>query len=129
MLRLLFTTVLALAASAWGQPNDAEKARSLALQKRLLAPCCWNEPVSTHRSEVALEMRAEINRLVAQGKSDREILDLYKSRYGMRILIEPEGQRSFWVHFAPPAVLLAGGVWVVFLIRRWRRRSPQPTAS
>lgn len=124
MIRLLFAAILALAASAWGQWNEADRARALALQKRLLAPCCWNEPVSTHRSEVALEMRAEINRLVAQGKSDREILDLYKSRYGLRILIEPEGQRSFWVHFAPPAVLLAGGVWVVFLIRRWRRRLP-----
>ncbi len=125
----LLTAILALAASAAGQLSEPERARASALQKRLLAPCCWNEPVATHRSEVALEMRAEINRLVAEGKSDREILDLYKSRYGLRILVEPEGQRSFWIHLAPPAVLLAGGVWVMLVIRRWRRRSPRQQSA
>lgn len=106
-----------------------QKLRSTALQKRLLAPCCWSETVATHRSETALEMRAEINRMVAAGRSDREILDHFKGRYGMRILIEPEGERAFWIHFAPPVVLLLGFAWVSFVIHRWLKRRERTAES
>ncbi len=125
----LLAGILVLASVALAQLTGPQNARAAALQKVLLAPCCWSEPVATHRSDAALEMRAEINRLVAGGKSDREILDLYKSRYGMRVLIEPEGERSFWMHLMPPVALLAGGVWVVFLIHRWLKRRPAPSAG
>jgi cytochrome c-type biogenesis protein CcmH len=129
MRKRLVVGVLVLASAALAGLTDARKARAAALQRVLLAPCCWSEPVAAHRSEVALEMRAEINRLVAEGKSDREILDYYKSRYGMRILIEPEGGRSFWMHLVPPIVILAGCGWVIFLIHRWIQRRPQPSAG
>jgi cytochrome c-type biogenesis protein CcmH len=129
MKKRLAAAVLAVASAALVGSTDAQKTRAAALQRVLLAPCCWSEPVAAHRSEVALEMRAEINRLVAEGKSDREILDYYKSRYGMRILIEPEGGRSFWMHLVPPIVILAGCGWVIFLIRRWIKRRPQPSAG
>ena len=129
MRKRLVAAVLVLASAALAGLTEAGKTRAAALQKVLLAPCCWSEPVATHGSEVALEMRAEINRLVAEGKSDREILDYYKNRYGMRILIEPEGGRSFWMHLVPPIVILAGCGWVIFLIHRWIKRRPQPSAG
>ena len=129
MKKYLVVAVLVLAPAALAGLTDAQKTRATALQKVLLAPCCWSEPVAAHHSEVALEMRAEISRLVAEGKSDREILDYYKSRYGMRILIEPEGGRSFWMHLVPPIVILAGCGWVIFLIHRWIQRRPQPSAG
>ena len=129
MTRRLAVAVAVLISGALAQLTDQQKARSAALQKVLLAPCCWSETVAAHRSETALEMRAEINRFVAEGKSDREILDLYKGRYGMRILTEPEGERSFWVHLLPPVVLLAGGAWVVLLIHRWVKRRPQSSVG
>ncbi|MBI4876481.1 MAG: cytochrome c-type biogenesis protein CcmH [Acidobacteria bacterium] len=121
--------IAALALPLLGELTPAEKARAANLQKTLLAPCCWSEPISAHRSEVALEMRAEVNRMVAAGKSDREILDHYKSRYGMRILIVPEGERSFWMYVIPPVAALAGLGWVVWVLRRWLRRRPQPSAG
>jgi cytochrome c-type biogenesis protein CcmH len=129
MKKRLAIAVLVLASAALAGPAGAQGTRAAALQRVLLAPCCWSEPVAVHRSEAALEMRAEIDRLVEEGKSDREILDYYKSRYGMRILIEPEGGRSFWMHLVPPIVILAGGGWVVFLIHRWIKRRPQPSAG
>ena len=129
MKKHLVIAVLLLVSAALAGLTEAGKSRAAALQKVLLAPCCWSEPVAAHRSEVALEMRAEINRLVAEGKSDREILDYYKSRYGRRSLIEPEGGRSFWMHLVPPIVILAGCGWVIFLIHRWIKRRPQPSAG
>jgi cytochrome c-type biogenesis protein CcmH/NrfF len=99
------------------------------LEKALLAPCCYSEPVSRHRSEVALQMRAEIADWVAQGKSDREILDHYKQLYGARVLLEPEGS-AWWLVYLMPGIAAALGLWfTVALLRKWRARTsatPRP---
>ena len=122
MIRRAALWAVLLLVPVFGQPlNDAEQRRAKALQKILLAPCCWNEPVATHGSQASVDMRAEINRLVAQGRTDREIIDFYKARYGMRILIEPEGSRSFWIHVVPPVAVLLGCLWVIWVIRRLLR--------
>lgn len=129
MIPRVFLAGLLLFAYALAQPlNEAQTARAKGLQKILLAPCCWNEPVATHGSQVSVDMRAEINRMVAQGKTDREIIDYYKGRYGMRILIEPEGSRSFWIHIVPPLAVALGCVWVVWVIRRLLKRQPATNA-
>ena len=80
-------------------------------------------------SASAAGMRAEIGRLVAKSRTDREILDLYKSRYGMCVLIEPEGERAVCMNAAPSVVFRAALAWVVFLIHRWARQRPQPSAG
>jgi cytochrome c-type biogenesis protein CcmH len=111
-----FVTVLAAQPATPGQ-----QARIVKLQNALRAPCCWNEPVARHQSEVAEQMRAEITGFVMQGRSDSEILDYYKQKYGLRILVEPEG-RLWWVmHGVPLAALGAGLVIVAILLKRWLR--------
>jgi len=91
------------------------------LEHALLAPCCYQEVVATHNSEQAKAMRAEIAAMVAAGKTEREILDYYKQRYGARILAEPEGAQ-WWVMNVVPIIMLAGGaIIVVRLLRKWRR--------
>lgn len=82
--------------------------------------------MSRHRSDVALEMRADIAKFVAEGRSDREILDFYKQKYGSRILVEPEGARWWWMHVVPIAVLVLGLAAVLLLLRRWLK--PQPAS-
>lgn len=109
-LLLLLTPVFA------ADSSDPQRVRRL--QDSLLAPCCWSETVSVHRSEVALEMRLEVEKFVAGGKSDREILDHYKGIHGARILIEPEGQARWWVYFIPTLAAIAGLGLVVWIIRR-----------
>ncbi len=115
----------ALAAVAWGQSKD----RIRALQEKLIAPCCWSESVAAHRSEVAAEMRAEIARMVQEGRSDREILDFYKARHGTRILMEPEGQLRLWAYTIPAAATVAGLLLVIWLIRRMVRPQPESPAG
>jgi len=110
----LFAASLALVAGLWGQTKE----RIRSLQEKLIAPCCWSESVASHRSEIAAEMRAEISRMVAEGKSDREILDYYKAKYGPRILMEPEGELRMWAYTIPVVAGVSGLVLVVWLIRR-----------
>lgn len=118
---------LALAVGKSADLSADQQRRIEKLENSLLAPCCWSEPIATHRSEVALAMKAEIAKLVAEGKSDREILDLYKDRYGLRILVEPEGARWWWMHIVPLVVIMLGLIIVIYLVKRWLR--PIPASS
>jgi len=114
----LFVVTLLAAVSI----DAAASERARKLQERLVAPCCWNESVAHHRSEVAGEIRAQIESMVTAGKSDREILDHFIAQYGKRILIEPEGSTRAVATIMPFLFLLAGGVFTVFVIRRMLQR-------
>jgi len=45
----------------------------------MFAPCGYAGPVSRHRSEVAYEMRSEIQEMVLAGLSGRQVLGRYIS--------------------------------------------------
>jgi len=112
-----------VAGPALAQLTPEEQARVERLQHKLLAPCCYTESIAEHRSEVALQMREEVRRMVQEGKSDQEILDYYKARYGMRVLAEPEGKLWWWMNIIPAVALLAGLLLVIYLVLKWYRSS------
>ena len=100
--------------------SQAEQGGRIAhLENALLAPCCYREPVSRHQSEEAVALRAEITKWVTEGKSDREILDYCKARYGLAVLAEPDGRASQIVYGIPIIVLFSAAVGLIWLIRKW----------
>lgn len=115
---------LALAGSLYGQTLPSNEDRIRKLENSLLAPCCWAEPIAQHRSDVALQMKREIEEFVRTGKTDREILDYYKEKYGARVLVEPEGALWWWMHVVPFVVFGASLVVVGVVLRRWLRPLP-----
>jgi len=121
---LAWILLLAPAVSLFGQTAFSNEERIRKLENSLLAPCCWAEPIAQHRSEVALQMKREIEDFVRQGKTDREILDFYKQKYGARVLVEPEGALWWWMHAVPLAVLAASLAVVGVVLRRWLRPLP-----
>lgn len=126
-LSLLFILLPAL--SSADAPAVSQRARIDRLENTFLAPCCYAEPVSRHRSDVALQMKAEIGRWVAEGKSDREIIDTYKQRYGTQVLVEPEGAPWWWMHVIPWVVLAMGLALTLWVVRRMHaRRAAAPAA-
>lgn len=117
MLRYALVALIALA-SAFAQDTPT---REKALQQRLVAACCWSESVAVHRSPVSLEMRTELRHLIDQGKSDEEILAWFKTKYGARVLIEPEGAQGALAYATVAVAAILGLVAVIVLIRRWTR--------
>ncbi|HSW51152.1 MAG TPA: cytochrome c-type biogenesis protein CcmH [Bryobacteraceae bacterium] len=128
--RCILLLTLSVLLGAVASPAD-QNARIASLERTFLAPCCWSEPISTHRSEVALQMRAEIVRWVAEGRSDREIIDAYRQRYGARVLVEPEGSQWWWMSVIPWVALLLGLALTVLVVRRMsaRKTPPAPAAG
>ncbi len=113
-----FLLVLCSAAGAFA----ADAARVALLEKSLLAPCCYKEPISRHQSEVSTKMKLEVARWVEEGKSDAEILNIYRARYGDRVVTVPEKPPSAWVQAFPWLAGLAGAGLVVQLLRKWVRK-------
>ncbi|MEZ5356018.1 MAG: cytochrome c-type biogenesis protein [Bryobacteraceae bacterium] len=118
----VFLLPVSLLRSATDPVDPAVRIRRL--EHKLMAPCCYQTTLDEHHSDAANEMKAEIAAWVAEGKSDREIIETYKVRYGSRILAEPEGATGAWLRVIPVIALLAGLCAVVLLIRRWRQPPP-----
>ena len=114
-------TLLASLLSAISLHAELTLARPLEakLQRELLAPCCYRQTLEHHMSDAATAMKAEIRQMVANGKTERQIIELYKSRDGPRILPEPEGA-TWWIGtLTPLAALAVGAVLVIRTIGKW----------
>lgn len=96
------------------------EARIERLERSLLAPCCYKEPIWRHHSDISTKMKLEVAGWVAAGKSDEEILAVYRERYGARVVVPPEPDPSPWVRIVPWLAALGGAVLVVWLLARWR---------
>lgn len=105
-----------LAASFEGELSPLEAK----LQRELLAPCCYTQTLDRHMSDAAMTMKAEIHQLIASGKSERQIVEMYKSRYGERILAEPEGVTWWMLTLVPLFAMAIGAVLLFRVLNRWR---------
>ncbi|MBL8227679.1 MAG: cytochrome c-type biogenesis protein CcmH [Bryobacterales bacterium] len=114
-MRWLSSFLILLAMQAAGASG-----RARSVQERFLAPCCWRENLAVHRSPTADELRADVARLVAEGKSETEIVNHYVARYGERILREPRGKSSVWLRLMPLFALGLGAVAVIRFLQRNR---------
>ncbi len=101
--------------------------RERALQDKFVAACCWNESIAHHRSPTAMEQRLELSRLIKEGRTDREIIDWFKAKYGARVLMEPEGSLSLTAYTLPAIAALLGLAAVILILRRWARKAAAQT--
>jgi cytochrome c-type biogenesis protein CcmH len=119
---------LVLAVAAWGAASSESQTRVEALAARLLAPCCYREPVSRHQSEIAVKMRVEIQQMVAAGESDEAILRGYKQRYGDRVIAD-FGETPGWAQWVPWALTLLAAAGLSWWLARMVRRTPCQRSS
>ena len=100
------------------------------LEAKLIAPCCWSQQVSLHQSPAADDIKQTVRKLLAEGKTSQQILDIYVAQYGDRILAEPPARGfSRLIYIAPWIFLVASFGLVVVVIRRLRAVSPAPARA
>ena len=128
--------VLAVGAIAVGWGSDPTEGTSddrlfhLSEQMRCLQ--CTGESVANSQAPIAVQMRDEIRRQMARGRTNDEILSWFShpDRYGERVLLNPSGRGLTALIWVLPVVVGAGllaGLAVVF--SRARRRNVDLTAS
>ena len=75
----------------------------------------------------ATPLRTEIGELLKQGKTEKEIVDAFVTRYGKVILAAPTTQGFDLAAWTLPFVmLLLGMILIYFLIKAWAKRKLDP---
>lgn len=118
---LLWSALAGAAVETYGFHDDAERARFQALTRELRCPKCQNQDLADSNAPIAGDLRREIQRLMAAGQSDEQIIAYLEQRYGEFIRYRPpfEG-RTLLLWTLPLVVLLGGGGVLVVLTRRRR---------
>ena len=117
--------LLAAASTAISQVDSvvAEARERLAalVEEQLIAPCCWRAPLSQHYSGTAERMKEDLREMLANGKTQADIIDHYKAMYGERILSSPPNAGfNRLAYLFTPLMFLVGGGLIFLTLRRWR---------
>jgi len=128
LIRFAATLVLALATLSAPAREAAPLAEDPLVEKRLQAitselRClvCQNQTIADSNADLANDFRREIRKLIAEGKSDNEIMEFMVARYGDFVRYRPPVKGTTLLLWAGPGVLLLVGLTV--LIRYLRRRN------
>ncbi len=125
---LLLLALTVVAVGLLTQPRSAPD-RAYSLEQRLRCPVCKSVSVADSPSQTATAMRQDVAQQIAQGRSDEQILDFFRARYGDWVVLAPPfAGTTLLVWLLPPVALLAGLVVLLRLPRR-TRVPPLPEAE
>jgi cytochrome c-type biogenesis protein CcmH len=92
------------------------------LEGRIIAPCCWNQTIDIHGSELSTQLRVEIRERLQKGESAEAIERSIVERYGARVLAVPPGSRLGTWGVLLFLSMASAGVFAFVMLRRWQRR-------
>jgi len=121
--------ILLMLASAPVSLTETQSIHVQNMEKKLLAPCCYTQSIAEHGSDVAARMRAEVTQMVADGKSEDEIIGHYRAVYGDRVLIVPDGLAGKILFTLPIAASLFACVALFLCLRRMLGSRPSRSAT
>lgn len=99
------------------QPVLQERYRDLTHELRCMQ--CQNQSIADSPVGLAGDLRREVRELLLAGKTDAEIRDHMRERYGDFILFRPQfSTRNAWLWLTPLLLLLIGTVAALRVIRR-----------
>ena len=120
--RLWVLALVAVAAFAWAStPSASTSAQRVAhLENLVKCPSCQDLSVAQSTSSSALAVRHEIVAMVAQGRSDTQILTTIEAAYGPTVLLSPSTSGVGAVLWLLPTGVFAGLVVTAVVVTRRR---------
>jgi cytochrome c-type biogenesis protein CcmH len=116
---LLFTAAQPAPALAATVPVPALEQEARQIERMLIAPCCWMQPVSEHSSEASDEVKRQIRQWLGQGMTRQQVLDAFVEQYGVRILAEPPNRGvGRFLYLTPWLVFGLSSVGLVVLVKK-----------
>jgi cytochrome c-type biogenesis protein CcmH len=119
----------AIAAAAQGFADPALEARARNLQRALRCLVCQGESIDESGAPLAAELRDLVRRQIAQGRSDDQIKDYLKARYGDFILMQPPLEQATWFLWLAPFLALGAAGGVAWLAISRARKAPESPDS
>jgi cytochrome c-type biogenesis protein CcmH/NrfF len=119
--------IVAFLAAASGAQASADRAETLG--NGLICMCGCHQPLAGCQMincPTATPMRRELKQHIDSGEDDKTILAAFSSKYGPKVLSSPPTDDWFnlsaWI--MPFAVLAAGGVAVIVILKRVKTAAP-----
>ncbi len=120
-----FVLISMLSWSAWAIDtgrafeDDELQARYDEIISEVRCVQCQNQTIKDSNVQIASDLRREIRRMLAEGKSDGEVYEFLVARYGEFVLYRPPMSGiSLFLWIAPGVFLFVGGVVAVRVIRK-----------
>ncbi len=101
-------------------------ARSKDIDSKLRCPVCQGVSIADSPSGMATNMRAQVRELVGQGYSDEQVMTYFERSYGEFVRLQPPLRGLNWMLWVLPALVLAGGAFLVFRMARQPAPAPPP---
>lgn len=121
LLLLVLAGSVHAAIDAYEFDSEEQRLRYLEFTRELRCPKCQNQNLADSNAPIATDLRRELHRLLADGKTDPEIVEFMVSRYGEYVLYKPPVERKTWLLWLAPVVMVGGGMMVLAgLLRRAR---------
>ena len=126
LLALCFSALVFAGAEVVEFSDESLRSRYQDLVEELRCPKCQNQNLADSNSPISKDLRREIQRMLEEKMSDREIKDYLKSRYSEFILYRPEVNKNTWLLWGSPVlVVLLGGL----ILARLRRQEKPMVAK
>ncbi len=109
--------------------NEVDRKRYQTFIDEMRCPKCQNQNLAGTNSPIAEDLRRELDLMIKEGKSDKEIVDFMVERYGEFILYRPRLSPSTMFLWGAPIFLLVLGVIMLLLIVRKRRSGETELAA
>lgn len=128
---MIAAVVLPAAAIDSHQPFKDPKlqARYESLNKQFRCLVCQNETIADSNADLAGDLRGEVYKMLAEGKTDQQIKNYMVDRYGDFVLYKPPVQDNTILLWAGPFILLALALGIVFMAIRRRVKMDADSVS
>lgn len=115
---LAFITFGAVAPANAQGPNIDDEVNRIA--KGLYCPVCPNTPLDVCNTQACIDWRADIKKLVQEGKTEQQIRDAFVARYGPQVLGAPPAEGFNWLAYILPVIGIVLGAAVAWItLRAW----------
>jgi cytochrome c-type biogenesis protein CcmH len=104
--------------------DPALQARYETLIHEVRCLVCQNETIADSQADLAGDLRREIHEMIADGKSDEQIVDFLTARYGDFVMYRPPLEPRTWLLWGGPGLLLLLGAGVFARIVYVRSKQP-----
>jgi cytochrome c-type biogenesis protein CcmH len=101
----------------------------LSIESQVMCVSC-HEPLQLVSSPQAMQEKAYIAKLIAQGETTKQIFANLVTNFGVQVLGKPPAHGfNLTVYILPPAVLIIGAAGLVYTLPKWRARSRQAAVT
>ena len=93
-----------------------------AVAHKLYCPVCESTPLDVCPTDACKDWRELIRTMLAEGKTEDEILQHFEDQYGARVLAEPPKEGFYWlIYLMPPVIILAGAIILFRSLKEWTK--------